>query len=374
MKKYVYFIAIFTITALFLSTGAFAQNGKRAKKAEMRAKSKEMSRFTVKTKFGRSKQYASFGTFLGMSNYFGDLAPRNGRGSTSLKLSRTYFGAFYQKRVNANIALRGHLAWARLRGDDFNAPFDKGNVEKARYVRNLSFRNDVIELGLSGTIDILPTDRGYLRRNFLNGYGLLGIMGFYHNPKGKVPTGYNLPQAGNWIALQPLGTEGQGLKGYAKKYFRIQPAVMIGGGVRYRIADKLDLGLEIAWRFTFTDYIDDVSTSYAKDEDVRDGVKDRLWYAMSNKSGQPLSSTGKKRKTEFYQPENFPGKPSDNGGDFGGLVRADGYGVFEGTDSQGLPLLSVGSPRGNTDKDGYTVTTLSATYIMEFRAKTPKFR
>jgi len=373
MKKYVYLIAILTLTALFLSSSANAQQ--RAKRAEMRAKSKEMSRFTVKTKFGRSKQYASFGVLSGMSNYFGDLAPRNGRGSTSLRLGRTYFGGFYQKRLNANIALRGHLAWARLRGDDFNAPFDKGAVEKARYVRNLSFRNDVIEVGFSGTIDALPTDRGYLRRNFLNGYGLLGVMGFYHNPKGKVPTGYNLPQAGNWIALQPLGTEGQGLKGYAKKYFRFQPAVMIGGGLRYRIADKLDLGLEIAWRFTFTDYLDDVSTVYAKDEDVKDGLKDRLWYAMSNKSGQALSSTGKKRKSEFYTPENFPGSPSDdNGGGFGGLKRADGYGVFDGFDAAGQPLLSVGSPRGNTDKDGYTVTTLSATYIMEFRARTPKFR
>ena len=376
MKKLIYSIVLLLLVCLASQEANAQYSSRRSNRAAMRAKSREMSRFTVKRSFGKSKQYASVGAFFGASNYFGDLAPRTGKISTSLALTRTYFGGFYAKRINANIGWRLGLAWARLRGDDFNA--NRSSTEgEYRYMRNLNFRNDVIELSFCGTVDILPTDRGYLRRNFLNGYGLLGFEMFYHNPKGYVPTGLGLPHEGEWIALQPLGTEGQGLSGYKKPYSRIQPGIILGGGVKYRVADKIDVGLEFGWRFTFTDYLDDVSGNYVKDADAQAAGKDNLWYVMSNKSG--LQNGGGSDEARDLNPEFFTGY------EYGGTTwpgptsntirRIKGYGVHDDTNPKtGEVTTQTGSPRGLKALDGYTVTTLTGTYILEFRARTPKFR
>jgi hypothetical protein len=61
------------------------------------------------------------------------------------------------------------------------------------------------------------------------------------------------------------------------------------------------------------------------------------------------------------------------------IRRIKGYGVKDVTrrnEQTGLDevIVDTGSPRGLKANDGYTVTTLTATYILEFRARTPKFR
>ncbi|HYE56023.1 MAG TPA: DUF6089 family protein, partial [Chitinophagaceae bacterium] len=64
--------------------------------------------------------------------------------------------------------------------------------------------------------------------------------------------------------LQPLGTEGQGLAEYPdrKPYKRTQFAIPFGAGLRVRVSDKVTLAYEFGLRKTFTDYLDDVSTTY----------------------------------------------------------------------------------------------------------------
>jgi len=68
---------------------------------------------------------------------------------------------------------------------------------------------------------------------------------------------------GNTVKLQPLGTEGQGIDGYNEKYKLSTLALPIGGGVKFRISDSWIGSIEMIGRATFTDYLDDVSTSYA---------------------------------------------------------------------------------------------------------------
>ena len=76
------------------------------------------------------------------------------------------------------------------------------------------------------------------------------------------------PQAensnGQWVDLQPLGTEGQGTTAYPdrKKYSRTQIALPMGGGVKFTLNDRLNLMLSFSGRKTYTDYLDDVSTTY----------------------------------------------------------------------------------------------------------------
>jgi hypothetical protein len=372
MKRFYALLSALLLCGLMLHHSAEAQRGRKAKRAEMKAKSREMSKFTVKSKFGRSKQYASVGGFIGATNYFGDLAPRTNRASTSLDLTRLYIGGYYNKRINANISVRFGLAYGRLKGDDATADRSSENGEY-RYRRNLSFRNDIIEAQVTGLIDILPTDKGYLRRNFFNGYGMLGLSLFYHNPKGKVPAGLGLANEDKWVALRPLGTEGQGLDGYKKRYSLFQPAILVGLGARYRINDKIDVGLEIGWRFTFTDYLDDVGGNYAQDKDAIAAGKDDLWWALSNKSGQINTSSDETRtfpEKIFYEP--IPGLSNT------AIRRIIGfeYRVDMEPDVNGtlIPIEKVGSPRYNKQLDGFIVTTATVNYILEFRARTPKFR
>ena len=53
-------------------------------------------------------------------------------------------------------------------------------------------------------------------------------------------------------ALQPLETEGV-------KYSRTQPVIPVGLGVRVKLDPFFNILLEGGYRFTFTDYLDDVS-------------------------------------------------------------------------------------------------------------------
>ena len=78
-----------------------------------------------------------------------------------------------------------------------------------------------------------------------------GLAAFYNNPKAQLD--------GQWIALQPLNTEN-----LDKKYSRIQMALPVGFGFYYTFSRIHRFGLNAAWRFTFTDYIDDASTTVSR--------------------------------------------------------------------------------------------------------------
>ena len=67
---------------------------------------------------------------------------------------------------------------------------------------------------------------------------------------------------GDWVTLQPLGTEGQGLAGRPEKYKRYTMNFPIGMGLKYLIDKQWSLSFEMSLRYTLSDYIDDVSTSY----------------------------------------------------------------------------------------------------------------
>ena len=76
------------------------------------------------------------------------------------------------------------------------------------------------------------------------------------------------------MALQPLGTEGQQVSGkfpdrhYPKPYKRTQLSIPMGAGINYKVNRQINLGYEIGWRKTFTDYLDDVSGRYANPADL----------------------------------------------------------------------------------------------------------
>jgi hypothetical protein len=89
----------------------------------------------------------------------------------------------------------------------------------------------------------------------------------------------------NGVDLQPLNTEGQGLDGGPKPYKTNSIALPIGIHGGYQLHKMLQVGLDINFRFTNTDYIDDVSGVYYDREKIRKEVSD-LAAEMSDRTNR----------------------------------------------------------------------------------------
>ena len=63
----------------------------------------------------------------------------------------------------------------------------------------------------------------------------------------------------------------------------------MGGGIRYAVSESWTLGLEIKFTKTFTDYLDDVSSTYVAQEILiaENGI---LAWELSNRTGEYLNT------------------------------------------------------------------------------------
>jgi hypothetical protein len=142
------------------------------------------------------------------------------------------------------IVLRAGLGFGKISGND------KYN-DKVSY-RNLNFKTDIWEATLMAEVNLLDPETFYAYPYLLAGVGL-----FHFNP-------YTYDKNNNKTYLKPLSTEGQGLPEYPKRkeYSLTQFCLPFGFGWKYNVKSKYAIGVEIAVRYTFTDYLDDVSANY----------------------------------------------------------------------------------------------------------------
>ncbi|MBO3270103.1 DUF6089 family protein [Hymenobacter defluvii] len=204
--------------------------------------------------FTKANQYLSVGASLSAFNYFGDLTPRVSFASVRMAAVRPGFGFHVTQRLTPYVSVRGALSFGRITGSDQQAA---GKEAAYRYYRNLNFTSNIQELSVVGIFDLVPNHSQAVNRMPIVPYVFGGIAGFHFNPKGTVdggtvPAGLK-PDA--QVELQPLRTEG-------RYYHRAQLAIPFGAGVRLKVAKNMDVGVELGWRKTFTDYLDDVSTTY----------------------------------------------------------------------------------------------------------------
>ncbi len=186
------------------------------------------------------------GVQVGVSNYLGDLAPSGLW--TSLGETNFSAGAFARYNVGKWVSIKGALNYGKISADDSD-----GSPSEFKRNRNLSFRSNIFEFALTGEFNILGYQPYNLERVF-SPYVFGGIAVYKFNPQTQFE--------GEWFDLQPLGTEGQGIDGRPAPYKTLQVSIPFGGGLKYAINDKWNLGVELGFRKTFTDYLDDVSTSY----------------------------------------------------------------------------------------------------------------
>jgi hypothetical protein len=226
-------------------------------------------------------QEGEFGVNVGSSQYFGDLNP-NPRFNTP----NIAFGAFFRKQFGNYVALRVAANYA------FLAYSDKYNTDNEfMYRRNLSFNSGVYELAVQGDFNFFKFVPGSLYNRFTP-YISFGIGAFYYNP-------YTYYQ-GQKVYLRPLGTEGQGAPGYLKEYSPLAVCFPLGVGVKYSLNRRMNIGAEVIYRFTTTDYVDDVSGTYAPNAKLHylPNGQPTLWYALEDRSyatGEPIGIQGRQR-------------------------------------------------------------------------------
>jgi len=314
-----------------------------------------------KSWFGKEKVYSMVGVSVNALNYYGDLSPKPGRFSTDISFTRPAIGLSFAHRFGPRYTLTASFMYGTLRGADVESA-DPGDLDNGifRFKRNLSFRNRIKELSVVASIDLFENQATYISRVAWTPYAFIGVAVFHHNPQAQAPetdvNGNPLPEAGKWVDLQPLGTEGQhstlqeGDANYGiKPYKRIQVSIPFGIGARFRLNELLDLSAEIGFRYLFTDYIDDVSKSYV---DLGVFGNNQLAKSMSYRTGEIL-----------------PGDHTYIGRDGQSYNVVSGYGE-ENTDINGNTNV-----RGSkNDKDIFMVTTIKLTYILGKSFHRAKFR
>jgi hypothetical protein len=267
--------------------------------------------------FSKRKQYNSVGVSLNAMNYFGDITPKPSIPSFRAGATRPNLGLSITHRFAPRISARAALAYGRITGDDSKAADQNDPDAKFRYNRNMNFRNDILELSAVGIFDLIENRNNYLKRPDFVPYLFGGVGVIHHNPKG-------LDANGNYEALQPLRTEAQS-KGYSLTQF----VIPFGAGARYKLNRSFDLGLELGFRKTFTDYLDDVSGNYAANRNA-------LASGQAQYFGWDIT-------------RNFPGT----------YERANQGGEMRGK---------------SNEKDWYTTLGVSVNYILAPKVKSPKFR
>lgn len=240
--------------------------------------------FIFLTSLSFGQYLTDYGFSVGASSYLGDIGGGEGTRrdfvmDMKFNATRWNLGGFYRYRISPKIGIKGTLNYIRLAGDDANT------LNPPRKARNLNFKNDMFELAAIGELYIYKVNdvggTGRYTSDF-NLYLFGGAGLFYSNPKGQTANG-------DWIALQPLQTEGVA---YSKFNFTI-PA---GVGFYYTINRKYRLGMEISWRTTFTDYIDDVSDRFVNNYD---GISNKTNQAQINNVNQDLPDEEKLKLTNF---------------------------------------------------------------------------
>jgi hypothetical protein len=189
-----------------------------------------------------SAQRFHIGVFGGLAAYNGDLTDK----IYPKKVTNGAIGITANYELTENIMLRGGYTYAVVGGAD------RYSSKPSLVARNLSFETAISEFSLLGEYYLFK-----LSEKRISPYLFAGLAVFHYDP-------YAFNGGSDKIYLKPLSTEGQGLPGYAdRQYSLTQAAIPFGGGVKFAVTDNLHIGLELGLRKLFTDYLDDVSTSYA---------------------------------------------------------------------------------------------------------------
>lgn len=275
--------------------------------------------FVLSSSSAFSQYYWDVGLKLGGSNYLGEMGGQDQPRRDfiyDLKLGQTSFlaGGFARYKLNNLLSFELGFNYGRIRGADSLSSYGP------RVGRNLSFRNDIKELSLKtqayfyNVYDVGRTGRYILS---FRSYAFLGGAVFHHSPKAYYK--------GEWHKLRPLKTEGQD-----NEYPQFSFSIPKGVGFYFTYKKQYRFGWEFGWRTTFTDYLDDASTSYPEESEL----ESELARELSDRSDGAYQKAGS--ESELPPQENYS---------------------------------TAGSPRGDpTNNDSYIFTSINVSYVIRSKS------
>ncbi len=186
-----------------------------------------------------------FGISAGVAHYFGDLNQ-----DINFDKPKHSLAVHYTKQMNNYVGIKISATYA------FLAYADKYSKNIIQQTRNLSFNTDVYEFSVNGTFNFFQFNPGFAGYNYTPYVGI-GLGVFSYDPY----TFYN----GEKYYLRTIGTEGQGSDEYPSRtpYKNTATCIPLTLGFKYAFSPKMNVFAEFRYRFTNTDYLDDVSTTYA---------------------------------------------------------------------------------------------------------------
>lgn len=303
----------------------------------------------------KDERYSTFGIGAGTSHYFGDLSPY-----------RTFYHALYSNvRWNATVQFQRQftprlsagmsLTHARLFGNDATYGGTGATTKGSNRIRNLHFRNDIMELSAMGYYNILPMNVVRKSKKLeWSPYVGVGIGIVTNNPKARESiqdkgqnNNYTIKeisdngkiQLQSWVSLRDTYN-----RTTDKSYSNFVPVFPIVVGAKAVISENWIIGVEGGFRLTLSDYLDDVGADHY--------------------NTNPLSY----RADEGY--DALTGKPRHE--IFGQAAGLGGPAFPEAYHEQVLSKSS--SYRGTNRKDSYFFTQITISYIIRNKVKCPPIR
>lgn len=236
--------------------------------------------------FSHAQSY-DFGLFFGTSIYQGDIAP-----TAYVDYFKTFnpaFGFSVRTLPERRFSMRFGFNYGTVSGSD--------TLRVSTRDRRITFRTRIYEI-----YGVVEWNFGYWKPGegvfSVTPYFMGGVNIFRFNPQA--------PFEGQWINLQPLGTEGQGLPGFEKKYSLTEIGIPIGGGLRLQLSKHITMSFELSARKLFTDYLDDVSSTRFLYNDIKrgnGGLAAKLSLPGFEEGGQDILATevrGSPAKDWYY--------------------------------------------------------------------------
>jgi len=193
-------------------------------------------------------QKIHIGVFAGAAAYAGELNEKVFRPQTN----HPVYGLSANYELSEILILRAGVNFGAVEGAD------RYSTDTFSLHRNLSFKSKISEISAIGEIYLMS-----LYDHPFAPYIFGGLAMYHFNP-------YAFDRNNEKVYLKPLSTEGEGIQGYNDKrpYSLTQMALPFGAGLKFAVNDNIRIGLEVGLRKLFTDYLDDVSTSYISQQDL----------------------------------------------------------------------------------------------------------
>jgi hypothetical protein len=229
----------------------------------------------------------------GSSHFLGDLGGKPFRGTNDISdiniaSTRWALGISNRYILSRQIALRSGIIVGKVSGDD------QYTKNPERRSRNAHFFSPIVEGNIIMEFYLNKSGRKNIR--CCGGPFVFAGMGmFYFEPK----TTWN----GQVVPLRRLGTEGQYYRDDLHPYKNYSFSIPFGLGYRIPLRNGSFLGFELNTRKTFTDYIDDVSSTYP-DKGKLLQSNGKMAVALSDRSNSTIPG--------FSDPGAIRGNPNNN--------------------------------------------------------------